>query len=174
MFSRRRGRVCCFLAVRPNITAVHRICGTYCRACPRRIHPERGSLLPYVYRPAQSRTAPGRLNRCSPFRHSEAALHVVNLSLVRRKLSFALQLPSGYSCPPAVLDLRPLCVSTRLSLHLSPPCSTFQAVVQKSLFSDNPIDPLEQTSSKQVASPCPLRGFVIKHAMLSPDITTDS
>ena len=70
--------------------------------------------------------------------------------------------------------LASLCVSTRSSLRLSPPCSTFQAVVQESLFSDNPIDPLEQTSSKQVASPCPLRGFVIKHAMLSPDITTNS
>jgi hypothetical protein len=51
-------------------------------------------------------TASDSLNRCSPFRHSAAALHVVNLSLMRRKLSFALQLPFGYSCPPVVLDLR--------------------------------------------------------------------
>jgi hypothetical protein len=96
------------------------------------------------------------------------------LSLVRRKLSFALQLPSGHSCPPAVLDLHPFCVSTRSSLHLSPPCSTFQEVVRKSLFTNSPIDPLEQTSSKQVASPSPLRSLAIKHATLSPDITTDS
>jgi hypothetical protein len=90
------------------------------------------------------------------------------LSLARRKLSFALQFPFGYSMPSAT------CVSTRSSLHLSPPCSTFQEVVRKSLFTNSLIDLLEQTSSKHVASPSSLRSFAVKHAMLSPDITTDS
>ena len=75
------------------------------------------------------------------------------LSLARRKLSFALQLPHGYSCPPATLNLRPY------SFILAP-CSTFQAVVRKSLFGNTPIDLLEQTSSKHIASPSGLRRFV--------------